>query len=81
MFPVRFEGYFQVSGTTHNHNLRSVANQNFVQHKANGLYGLKMIHHLGVKLWNDLPSEIKNQKTIKKFTNLLKFYVLEICNE
>ena len=29
--PVRFEGYFQVSGTTHNHNLRSVANQNFVQ--------------------------------------------------
>ena len=79
--PVRFEGYFQVSGTTHNHNLRSVANQNFVQHKANGLYGLKMIHHLGVKLWNDLPSEIKNQKTIKKFTDLLKFYVLEICNE
>ena len=78
MLPERFEGYFQLSGTTHDHNLRSVANKKFTQPKVNGLYGLKMIHNTGAKLWNDLPIEIKNQKTIKAFTNLFKFYVLEI---
>ena len=78
MLPDQFEGYFNLSGTTHHHNLRSVAQQKLTQPKVNGLYGLKMIHNTGAKLWNDLPTEIKNQKTIKAFTNLFKFYVLEM---
>ena len=81
MLPERFEGYFQLSGTTHNHNLRSVAQQKYTLNKANGLYGLKMIHNTGVKLWNDLPIEIKNQKTLKTFNNLFKHYALEISND
>ena len=80
LLPERFNDYFQVSGTMHRYNLRSVANQNYEQHRAKGLYGLKMIHHTGVKLWNGFPSEIKNQSTLKKFTNLFKFYVLEMVN-
>ena len=78
LLPDQFEGYFHLSGATHDHNLRSVAQQKLTQPKVNGLYGLKMIHNTGVKLWNGLPTEIKNQKTIKTFTNLFKFYVLEI---
>ena len=78
MLPEKFNGYFQLSGTNHNHNLRSVANEKYEQHRAKGLYGIKMIQHRGVKLWNDLPSEIKNQSTLKRFTNLFKFYVTEL---
>ena len=81
MLPQQFEDYFQTSGATHSHNLRSVAQQKLIQPRVKGLCGLKRIHNTGVKLWNDLPVEIKNQKTIKKFTNLLKFYVLEIRSE
>ena len=78
MLPEKFNGYFKTAGTTHNYNLRSVANENYEQHRAKGLYGLKMIHHTGVNLWNQFPSEIKNQKTLKKFINLFKFYVMEL---
>ena len=78
MLPDKFDGYFQLSGTNHSHNLRSVANQNYEQHLAKGLYGLKMLHHRGVKLWNNLPPEIKNQSTLKQFKNLLKFYVVKV---
>ena len=77
MLPDKFDGYFQLSGTNHSHNLRSVANQNYEQHLVKGLYGLKMLHHRGVKLWNNLPLEIKNQSTLKQFKNLFKFYVVE----
>ena len=78
MLPEKFKNYFQISGTTHSHNLRSVAQQNYEQHRAKSLYGLKMIHNTGVRLWNEFPMEIKSQKTFKKFTNLFKFYVLEL---
>ena len=78
MLPEKFNGYFQLSGTNHNHNLRSVANEKYEQHRAKGLYGIKMIQHRGVKLWNELPFEIKNQSTLKRFTNLFKFYVTEL---
>ena len=79
--PEQFKEYFQTSGASHTHNLRSVTQQKFVQPRVKGLYGLKMIHNTGAKLWNDLPIEIKRQETIKKFTNLFKFYVLEISTE
>ena len=78
LLPEKFNGYFQLCGTTHRHNLRSVTNQNYEQYHAKGLYGLKMIHHRGVKMWNQFPSEIKNQLTLKTFTNLFKFYVTEL---
>ena len=50
----------------------------YEQQRAKGLYGIKMIQHRGVKLWNELPFEIKNQSTLKRFTNLFKFYVTEL---
>ena len=78
LLPEKFDGYFTNAGANHSYNLRSVANKNYEQYRAKGLYGIRMIHCTGVKLWNKLPSEIKNQKTEKQFRNLFKFYVMEL---
>ena len=70
LLPDQFEGYFHLSGATHDHNLRSVAQQKLTQPKVNGLYGLKMIHNTGVKLWNGLPTEIKKRlKHLQIYSN------------
>ena len=74
ILPEKINCYFKTAGTTHGYNLRSVANENYEQHQAKGLYGLKVIQYTGVKLWNQFPSEIKNQKILMKFVNLFKCY-------
>ena len=35
-------------------------------------YGFKSIKYLGVKLWNDLPVEVKNTENLAILKNLIK---------
>ena len=74
--PEKFQNYFRKSGSVHNYNLRSVANQNFMLHTAHTNYGLRMVHFTGPKLWNEIPLRIKSYYSVKHFSAQYKQYLL-----
>ena len=54
------------------HNSRNI----FIPQKIKNDYGKQSIEYIGCKLWNDLDTSIKCNKTIKGFRKHLKTYIL-----
>ena len=76
LLPHNFNDYFQSTGEGHQYSLRSISQQNFRTARFNTKYGKRRIQHNGPKLWNDIPTTIKETKTLKSFSGLYKAYIL-----
>ena len=42
-------------------------------------YGIDSVSHLAPKIWSQIPTEIKNCKTLNKFKNLIKTWTPKSC--
>ena len=74
--PSNFNNYFQQTGENHQYNLRSTAQQHFEPVSFKTKYGKRKIQYDGPKIWNDIPTTIKDSETLKSFSGLYKAYVL-----
>ena len=79
-----FNQWFLLNRDVHAHMTRSNfdnscigTNNLFIPYGRTSNYGLKKIKVSGPKIWNSLPSEIRNIKSLIKFKNVVKNYLLE----
>ena len=72
-----FRNYFTKINTIHGINTRqSIKNDLYAVSCNTTQYGLRSIHYSGVRLWNSLPKEIKDSKTLSNFKGKLKHHYL-----
>ena len=45
-----------------------------------GNYGLKVLQYIGLKIWNILPSDIRNFKSLREFSKKVKSWVPRKCS-
>ncbi len=74
--PQPFHPYFTKSNHVHHHHTRNQQTNLFIP-RINNAKGSLSISFLGSKLWNDIPSTIKSQPTLKSFTNNLKKQLIQ----
>ena len=71
--PIHFRDYFTQMSESHSYNTRGAARGDFFLVRKNTLqYGLRSICFNGAKLWNTIPSDIRNSPSIRNFKNKLK---------
>ena len=79
-----FDQWFKLNKDIHTHSTRTNYNED-LQESTNNLsipfgrtthYGLKQIKVSGPKIWNSLPLDIRNIKSLIKFKNSVKNYLL-----
>ena len=74
----QFHSWFIQTSQIHNHNTRAALSNNlYIPPVRTTFYGLKSIKVLGPKIWNNLPMEIKNNKSYISFLNNLKHHLLK----
>ena len=74
--PSNFTGYFEEIGENHQYNLRSIAQHNLQPSRFKTKYGKKKIQYDGTKIWNNIPTTIKESKTVNSFSGLYRAYIL-----
>ena len=57
------------------YSLRSAANEHIPENLARTNYGSRQIKTSGVKLWNNIPLEIRKSETLNIFTNMFKKHI------
>ena len=65
MVPSLFDNMFNTYADNHKDNTRSATNFEFPNNKLE--FGNKSISYQGVKIWNNIPSCIKNAKSLHLF--------------
>ena len=70
--PKHFDSFLTSNTAQHRYALRSLVNQEYkcVWGKTN--FGMKRLQYEGVQLWNALPQDIKDAKTIREFSKKFK---------
>ena len=79
MNPMCFHDFFTCNSSIHEYHTRqSYRGDVFLAHKNSLQYGLKSIHHMEAKIWNDLPVKLRNspQKFKHSFKKHLKTQIL-----
>jgi hypothetical protein len=75
LLPDIFSKYFTKAREVHNHSIR---NQRLFMNYPTNESGKKMLKYQGPHLWNRLPQDITNSKSLPNFKkNLKKFYLKE----
>ena len=79
-----FNQWFLLNREVHAHMTRSNfdnssmgTNNLFIPYGRTSNYGLKKLKVSGPKIWNSLPSDIRNIKSLIKFKNAVKNYLLD----
>ena len=79
-----FNQWFLLNREVHAHLTRSNfdnscmgTNNLFIPYGRTSNYGLKKVKVNGPKIWNSLPSDIRNNKSLIKFKNAVKIYLLD----
>ena len=76
--PGCFHDFFLFISTVHQYATRQAGQGDLFMSRKNSLqYCLKSIRHLGVKLWNTLPVELRNATSKISFKAKLKIHLLE----
>lgn len=70
ILPSLFDDMFITNSSNHNYNTRFASNFQFPINKLE--FGNKSISHQGAKVWNNIPSNIKDAKNIHIFKNNYK---------
>jgi hypothetical protein len=73
--PPALQNYFITNSSIHDHNTR--ARNNLHLFSVSTVLGSKTLSHNGSKLWNTLPDQLKNIKSLSLFCNKTKRYLLE----
>ena len=69
--PTIFEDYFTPKNEhLHNNNTRSASNIHIDYQRTN--YGKFSVKYRGAKLWNNLPENLRNQKSFGRFKKMIK---------
>ena len=75
--PTCFHDFFLLNSSVHQYSTRQASQGDLYMSRKNSLqYGLKSIRHLGAKLWNALPVELRNASSKTLFKIKLKSYFL-----
>ena len=80
--PAHFRDFFRPISSIYSYNTRGATHDGFFLVRKNTLqYGIRSICYNGVRIWNNIPYEIRNSTSVKdfrkKFTNsLLESYVI-----
>ena len=76
--PIHFRDYFTQMSESRSYNTRGAARGDFFLVRKNTLqYGLRSICFNGAKIWNTIPSDIRNSPSIRNFKNKLKKHFLQ----
>ena len=67
---------FQNVKDIHQYQTRSATNGNLYIANVNTLAGQRAIHAAGAKLWNEIPTEIRNAESLDTFSSKLKTFYL-----
>ena len=76
--PEEFKNFFQPIGDVHGYNTRSVVNDDLHIPRLNIKQGQGAISYSGVKVWNDIPPEIRNAESINTFKVNFKKYIMRM---
>ena len=71
LLPPRFTHYYQPVSNIHTYNTRQSAGSLYTP-RIHKLSGQRSLQFGGVKIWNDIPNEIKTKRSMKSFSNALK---------
>ena len=74
--PSTFNLLFKTNSENHSYNTRFATNFNIPNNKLE--FGKKSISYQGVKVWNNIPKDIKNSNSIKHFKDTYKKVL--VCN-
>ena len=74
--PSNFDNYLVNASEVHSYNLRSSALSSYVRTWGKTNYSLKMLKYGAVKVWESIPNDIKIVKTLKKFSEKYKCFLL-----
>ena len=74
--PSNFSNYLLNTSDIHSHNLRSRSCSNYSKVWGRTSYSLRMIQYDAVKVWESVPNDIKEMKTLKKFSENYKCFLL-----
>ena len=67
--PAIFEDYLTKNEHLHNYNTRSASNIHIDYQRTN--YGKFSVKYRGAKLWNNLPENLRNQKSYGRFKKMI----------
>ena len=76
LLPSTFNLLFKTNSENHSYNTRCAFNFNIPKNKLE--FGKKSISYQGVKMWNNIPINIKNSGNIKHFKDTYKKVL--VCN-
>ena len=75
--PAYFSNYFTWIENVHSFGTRQSKRGNLFSLRCNTTqYGLRSIHYSGVRLWNSLPTDIRNSVSLSNFRSEIKSYFL-----
>ena len=82
--PIQFHDWFKLSHVIHEHSTRSIFDVNeglsinnlFIPSARTTNYGLKQLKVNGPRIWNKIPSSLKNITSVSVFLNKLKDYYI-----
>ena len=76
--PPCFHNFFHINSSIHHHFTRQADRGDLFQsHWNTMIYGRNSIKHLGPRMWNDLPSTIRQASTKHSFKKSLKIFLLD----
>ena len=76
LLPSTFNLLFKTNSENHSCNTRFATNFNIPNNKLE--FGKKSFSYQGVKIWNNIPKDIKNSSSIKHFKDTYKKVL--VCN-
>lgn len=74
ILPELFANYLSKNESVHMYNTRTKDDMHLFRASTN--YGLRCLKYKIAKLWNELPTELKEEMTIKKFKSILKLTLI-----
>lgn len=75
--PSSFENFFTESHGHHQYNLRSREREDYKCEWGKTQYGMRRVQYEGVKLWNNIPQEIRKANTIEIFSEKYKELLIQ----
>ena len=74
--PKSYENFFKVRSGQQRYLLRNRTKEDYICEWGNTNYGMKRLQYEGVQLWNNIPGEIRNIRTLKEFKNKYKSFLI-----
>ena len=76
MLPEYMKNMFKFVSEVHSVNLRSAANKHLYLEKPKSKYIKQLLSYTGSIIWNNLPHETRDAKTLPEFKRLCTQYIL-----